>query len=396
MRDLCAFLRNGFFLLIAVASYTDNVVCLSPFVNKESRFQTLNINGIKAKSLGFGYFTVKTALNPVFISLLTRGQCENNHRYYRISEPNDEYWYSLSPIFRSINGKNAWRLSGLKRAYVAVIDTGVDIFHPDLAGRVDTDLAYNATTDEDNLIKDVSDPDGHGTHVAGIVAARANNGIGGLGISKNAKIIPVKVLDQEGNIYLSYVLDAYIYVSLLRDAKLPVRVINISLGSPGYSDLEKNLLKELERRGVIVVAAAGNESEDFDTYPIYPAGYKLVNVTSVGSGFYDPDTKTGSLSSFSNYGQGVKIIAPGDEILSTIPANQYAVLSGTSMATPFVAGGFALYFGLKPKATVKEAMFNLLNSCRKVKELKPYAKNGCYLDVNKFVKKAAQKPKNKR
>lgn len=232
---------------------------------------------------------------------------------------------------------------------VAVIDTGVDYNHEDLSNNiwVNTDEIPGNNLDDDangyiddtkgydfigNIYTEVhpdNDPDddyGHGTHVSGIIAA-ADNALGIKGVAPLAKIMPVKVLDSSGYGWSSDIATG-IYYAVNNGAK----IINMSLGSSLPSATLKNAVDYAVANNVLVVAAAGNSSSY--TYSLYPASYD--NVVSVAASNED-----GYKAYFSNWGK-VDITAPGDSILSSLPGNKYASWSGTSMASPFVAGVAAL------------------------------------------------------
>ena len=232
---------------------------------------------------------------------------------------------------------------------VAVIDTGVDYNHEDLNGNIWTNTdeipSNNIDDDANSYVDDIrgydfigniyteihpdNDPDddyGHGTHVSGIIAA-ADNALGIKGVAPLAKIMPIKVLDSSGYGWNSDIATG-IYYAVNNGAK----IINMSLGSSSPSTTLKNAIDYAVANNVLVVAAAGNSSSY--TYSSYPASYS--NVVSVAASDED-----GYKAYFSNWGK-VDITAPGDSILSSLPGNKYASWSGTSMASPFVAGAAAL------------------------------------------------------
>lgn len=204
---------------------------------------------------------------------------------------------------------------------VAILDTGVQLNHPDLRGKV--------LQGYDFVNRDYSpnDGNGHGTHVAGIAAAVTNNYTGMAGIAPRASILPVRVLGNDGSGSLQDVANGIVYA-----ANQGAQVINLSLGSPASSSTLQNAIQYAWNRGAVIVAAAGNDNS---RTPNYPANYP--NVIAVAS-----TDRYDSRSSFSNYGSWVEVAAPGQSILSTYPGSCYAYLSGTSMAAPHVAGLAAL------------------------------------------------------
>lgn len=203
-----------------------------------------------------------------------------------------------------------------------ILDTGIDLKHPDL--NVDTIRSRSFIED----ISTAQDDNGHGTHVAGVIGAK-NNKVGTLGVASGAKIVALKVLDTDGNGILSAVLDALAYVK--KNAKAG-EVVNISLGVEEMSDILDNEVKALAAAGVYVAIAAGNEGEQADKYsPGRSNGANIYTVSAVDS--------LDKFASFSNYGnESIDFAAPGVRILSTYIFGKYAIMSGTSMATPHVAG----------------------------------------------------------
>jgi subtilisin family serine protease len=174
------------------------------------------------------------------------------------------------------------------------------------------------------------DDNGHGTHCAGIIAAE-RNGVGILGIAPKVKVMPLKFLDRTGSGDTLVAIQAIDYA-----IEHGAQVISNSWGGDGYSELLNQAIQRALAKGIHVVAAAGNESVNNDQVGSYPANY--LGVVSVGS-----SDSADRLSSFSNYGKNtVTIVAPGSSIYSTFPSRSYRNMSGTSMATPYVAGALAL------------------------------------------------------
>ncbi|WP_234733177.1 S8 family serine peptidase [Tellurirhabdus bombi] len=203
---------------------------------------------------------------------------------------------------------------------VWVLDTGVDLDHPDL--NIDTDRSRSYVTG-----KTVEDENGHGTHVAGIIGA-LNNNIGITGVASGANLVALKILDNEGEGKLSTMIQAVSYVNQNGKAG---DVVNISIGGEGYSSSLERVVKAAADKGILFAIAAGNESKSASDYS--PASINHPNVFTV-SAMDQNDT----FASFSNYGPDVDICAYGVRIRSTYKNGQYATLSGTSMAAPHVAG----------------------------------------------------------
>jgi hypothetical protein len=240
---------------------------------------------------------------------------------------------------------------------VAVIDTGVDSSHSDLevAGQYDIVCLSNSRDCSDG-----SDPQGHGTHVAGTIGAVAD-GEGVVGMAPGAPIFDIRVLDKNGSGYYSDILAGIEYILEHNSdaSNTPIRVANMSLGGPAGSSLDDDMataLGRLEDSGVLVAIAAGNESQD--TANVVPAGLDKGVVVSA----YNASSGYGGFAWFSNYGDEVDIAAPGVSINSTVPGGSYASYDGTSMASPHVAGAAAVYFAMNPDASFQDAMDALINT----------------------------------
>lgn len=244
---------------------------------------------------------------------------------------------------RRINAPLAWDLSQGFGVTVAVIDTGVDLAHPDLVGRVDTENDWDFVNSSDTA----RDDDGHGTHVAGIIAATLNNRLGVAGVAPGARVLPLKALDANGEGDFFTVAQAIYY------AAENASVINMSLGSDEYSSVINNAIQYAISHDVVVIAASGNDSSSIVSYPARFAG-----VVGVGS-TNDGDAR----SSFSNYGPEVDVTAPGYAIYSTVPGG-YAWLSGTSMAAPQVAGTVALIRAAHPELNRQAVEMLLYDSAK--------------------------------
>lgn len=218
---------------------------------------------------------------------------------------------------------------------IAVIDTGCQTNHPDLKDRIID--GKNFTTAYDSDPKNYSDDNGHGTHVAGIIAATENNE-GVLGVAPKAKLLILKALKKDGSGDYKNIIDAIYYAIKWRGKKKEkVRVISMSLG--GSSDVAKlhTAVKEAVNNNIMVICASGNEGDSnakTDEFS-YPAAY----TEAISVGAVDLD---GNIAAYSNSNYNVDLVAPGSNILSTYPNDKYAVLSGTSMATPHVSGAAAL------------------------------------------------------
>jgi serine protease len=284
--------------------------------------------------------------------------------------PNDPMFASQWPLSGSggrIDASQAWNYGTSSNIVVAVIDTGIDYKHPDLASNIWTnsrEIAGNGIDDDSNGYRDdvrgwnfvgnnnnPMDDNGHGTHVAGTIGAVGNNGVGVAGVAWNVKLMPLKFLDSKGSGYLSDAVRAVDYARA-NGAK----IINASFGGGGFSAAMQSAIQRFQQAGGVFVAAAGNESANNANTASYPANYTLPNVVSVAA-----STQSNTLASFSNYGSNVDIAAPGHNILSTLPGGRYGSLSGTSMAAPHVAGALALLWGQSPALSASE-LINLVTS----------------------------------
>jgi subtilisin family serine protease len=268
-----------------------------------------------------------------------------------------------------IDAPEAWDITtGSPATTVAIVDTGIESGHPDLAPQAWSNPGETGAGRETNGIDDdqngyVDDPGGwdwvaqdgdpadehgHGTHVAGTVAARGNNGQGVTGVSWQSKLMALRVLDADGEGTVADVVDAYAYA-----AANGAPIVNASLGSTGFSFTEYDTLRSLP--GTLFVVAAGNDGESNEVSPHYPCSYDLANIVCVAA-----SNNRDGLAGFSNYGAtSVDLAAPGRSILSTWPGG-YAYASGTSMATPQVSGVAALVRAHLPGASVATMRNSLL------------------------------------
>ncbi len=304
---------------------------------------------------------------------------------------------------------NAWDITiGSQTVIIAVIDTGVDIVHPDLAANIwrnPGEIAGNGIDDDGNgfvddvtgwdfgdLDNDPSDPQGHGTHVAGIIGAVGNNGIGVAGVAWNISILPIKAVDESGSFPFSATLGAYDYIVTLKEAGHNIVASNNSYGAYAPAVFEEFLLDQKEAiqrtidAGIVFVAAAGNDGADIDAIAeedrtAFPAGYDLPGIISVAA----TDNSDG-LAGFSNFGaREVDLGAPGVQILSTVPDGGYAFFSGTSMASPYVAGAVAMIASARPGASPVELRQALMDSTDPIPSLQGKVQSGGRLNVWRAV-----------
>ncbi len=295
----------------------------------------------------------------------------------QIAEKKSEVSNEPSALFNDPAIKQAWGLKksdagrawsvsrGSKKVIVAVIDTGIDANHEDLKNNLwsnpgesgldanGRDKATNGIDDDGNgLIDDIhgwnyvsnnnklDDNHGHGTHIAGIIGAEAGNKKGITGIAPDVSLMILKYYDPKvpNTDNLKNTVAGIQYA-----VKMGAHIINYSGGGTDFSQEEFEAIQSAERKGILFVAAAGNERSNSDEHHYYPADYKLKNIISVTA--IDPTTEV--LSS-SNYGtETVDIAAPGQNILSCLPNNTYGLMTGTSQATAFITGAAVLVMAHK-------------------------------------------------
>jgi subtilisin family serine protease len=227
----------------------------------------------------------------------------------------------------AVGAEAAWPITRGAGVVVAVVDTGADPSHPDLAGRLlpEIDLVGDGAT---------GDPMGHGTHVSGIIAA-ALDGKGIAGLANEVQVLPVRALDADGSGDVYTVTDG-----INRAVAAGASVVNLSLGAQSANSVLRLAVADAHNRGVSVVAAVGNSYTQGNATE-YPAGFaNVIGVSSVAT--------SGRSSSFANSGGHVDISAPGEDILSTVPGGLWEPWNGTSMATPFVSAAAALVRAANP------------------------------------------------
>ncbi len=242
---------------------------------------------------------------------------------------------------RSVGAPRAWDWTrGRPEVVVAILDTGIDLEHPDLRARLVPGISFVPGTFSPQ------DDHGHGTHVGGIVAAEPVTPDGALGVAPGCRLMPVKVLDAQGAGTTSRICQGIVWA-----VDHGARVLNLSLGGAGGGKSLEAAVAYAISRGVVVVAAMGNEGANVQEYP---AGYP--GVIAVGA-----TDDEGRIASFSNVGRWISVSAPGSDVYSTLPMRSFTllsedpgaapghgVLSGTSMATPFVSGVAALVLSAQP------------------------------------------------
>ncbi len=288
-----------------------------------------------------------------------------------------------------ISAEKAWDLStGSRNVVVAVIDTGLDYTHPDLADNTwvnDIEKSGQRGIDDDgngyvddihgydfaNADSDPMDDHGHGTHCSGTIGASGDNGQGLVGVNWNVRIMGVKFLTAAGGGTLAAAVKAIDYAT-----KMKVNIMSNSWGGGGPSVELQEAIERARAAGILFLAAAGNDATDNDVTPTYPSSYPIDNILSVAA-----VGNQGELAYFSSFGaKSVHIAAPGLNILSTIPGGQ-DTYSGTSMATPHAAGVAALLLGYLPNLTYKEVKERLIRTAKPLLDLKGRVSSGGMVDA---------------
>ncbi|HTE42091.1 MAG TPA: S8 family serine peptidase, partial [Steroidobacteraceae bacterium] len=296
---------------------------------------------------------------------------EPNFIVHEAAIPNDpkfdHLWGLKSPAWfggvpgADIGALEAWDVTiGSADVVIAVIDSGIDYTHEDLAANIYTNTAEcdNDGVDDDNngyvddchgidTANDDSDPmddRDHGTHVAGTIGAVGNNGVGVVGVAWNVRMLPCKFLDETGNGTTAAAIECLDYLAMLRDRGVNIVASNNSWGGGGPSRALDEAVVAQRQRNILTIAAAGNYMVDVDKEPGYPCSIDSSNVICVGSSSLDD-----SRDFYTNWGvRTLAVQAPGASIWSTVPGNKYDAKDGTSMATPHVSGVVALLASQNP------------------------------------------------
>jgi len=320
-----------------------------PFCSEETGILTLRSAGLDRASLeAISEMPGVTSISP-------------ERKVRALFTPNDQYLSSLWGL-DTVNAYEAWDIAqGTHDVIVGVLDTGIDWNHPDLSGNIWSDpsgyhgynfIDYNRIPMDDNV--NSYDENGewipntytyHGTHVAGVIGATINNNLGVAGIAQ-ARLMAVKVMNDSGE-----GTDATVAAGIRWAVDNGAVVVTMSLGVDGMSTTLENAVDYASSRGVVTVAATGNSGS---SYVSYPAAYPSV----IAVGAID---STDRRASFSNFGTGLDVMAPGVQIYSTQGGGGYQYLSGTSTAAPYVAGVAAIMLSVNPALSPVE-VGNVINS----------------------------------
>ncbi len=372
-----------------------NVNLYNAILGKNQYTQKIFSNLSSALIQSDGYTTQE--LIAKFAALDSVESVSPNYINHLMGATNDTYYNDLwamentgqngGTVDADIDAKEAWDIqSGSRDVVVAVVDTGIDYTHSDLIANMWDGSAYGLNYHGydftgDSLGNNDDDPMpelSHGTHVAGIIGASANNNIGVVGVAHEVSLMALKVFRSDGTALDSDILEAMNFISQKIDEGVNIVAINASYGTSGRSDVIKNAIEELGAKGVIMCAAAGNENSNNDGRPTYPASYDLDNIISVAA-----TDRNDKLASFSNYGRiTVDIAAPGAYITSSAMGNNYETHNGTSMAAPHVAGAVALLAANDLNATALERIERILSSVDSIASLTNKVSSGGRLNIH--------------
>ncbi len=369
-----------------------------------------NLQALQAKTKGVRYLPslglaiVKSSLPPSSPDVDFQ---EDDQPIEMAALPNDTYLgesFHLGWADELLNYSSAWgKTTGASDLVVAILDTGIDLYHKDLQGNIwvnsgeipsnGSDDDHNGYTDDvtgyDFINDDIdpSDDSGHGTHVAGIIGAVGDNEFGIAGMNWRVSLLPLKIADAEGNGRTSAVLEAIDYA-----IRSGARIINASWvvrpKKDGMVSLEamQHAFEKLEEKGILVVAAAGNGRDgeggkNLSEEPFYPASLHLGNFLVAAA-----VNSEGKLTPVSNYGsESVDLGAPGHSVLSTYPGDRFQRSSGTSVSAAFITGAAGLVLALHPEWKAEQLVQALKSTARPVDDLQGRVGTGGVLDVGKAV-----------
>ncbi len=298
-----------------------------------------------------------------------------------VCRPNDPKYGELYGM-ENIRASSAWCCVQTSPVLVAIVDSGIDLKHEDLLSNIRTDVSFDfiKTDASGKPTQSPQDGFGHGTHVAGTIGAVGNNNVAVTGVCWRVQMAAMRVFDDQGKGGSN----ARVAAAILKAVAVKAKVVNLSLSGRGDSKVLKEAVDAAEKEGVLLVCAAGNltpedKELDNDKVPEFPANYPNANVISVAA-----IDKNNKLAGFSHFGKKtVHLAAPGVDILSTWIPNTTRLDSGTSMATPHVAGAAALIYGHPKfeKADFKEVKNQLLSNARKTPGLEDKCATGGTLDI---------------
>jgi subtilisin family serine protease len=320
---------------------------------------------------------------------------EPNYRLFALKTPNDPEFPNQYAL-KKINAETAWdTIFESPNVVVAVVDTGIDYKHPDLSRNMWTNTGEtpgnNQDDDGNGIVDDIHganfvpasatgdpmDDNRHGTHVAGTIGAVTDNNLQVAGVTYNVRLMALKFLDAQGRGSTTNAIRAIEYA-----IKHKADIMNNSWGGGGASQALRSAIDAANNSGILFVAAAGNSGKDNDAEPHYPSSYDVPNVLAVMA----TDAQD-AMPIWTNFGaKSVDLAAPGASILSTVPGGGLQKLSGTSMATPHVAGAAALLKAQDPARTATDLKQILMDSVEIIPGLVGKSVTGGRLDLAKAVK----------
>ncbi|HEV7745767.1 MAG TPA: S8 family serine peptidase [Pyrinomonadaceae bacterium] len=278
-----------------------------------------------------------------------------------------------------INVAAAWNTTtGSQSTVIAVVDSGIDFTHPDLSDNEWTNVTHGPEGDAHgwDYITDsgvIKDEQGHGTAIAGIIAAEGNNAVGITGVMWRASLMSLRVLDNTGTGDIGDAVEAIDYA-----VNNGAQVINLSWGTTGNSQILKDAIERAMRRGVVVVCSAGNNGQDVDTSPYYPASFGLRDLIAVAS-----TDNFDQLITWSDYGRrNVSVAAPGNNILTTRMGGGYWTVNGTSASAPLVSGVAGLLKSVRPNANPQSVARAISDGARNVVSLAGKVSSGGVVDAS--------------
>ncbi len=374
---------------------------------ERAREATGKLNSLSVEVLGdLGWHRIKLLRSLTVNDAVRRFQeldavehAQPNFYYSLQATPNDPDFIAGMYGMTRISAPQAWDIAtGSTSVVVANIDTGMRYTHEDLAANMwvnPGEIAGNGIDDEGNgFIDDVygydfryndSDPldeNGHGTHTGGTIGAAGNNGVGVVGVNWNVKLMAIKIYSAAGTDTTSAMLiSAYNYIRMMKERGVNIRVTNNSYGgcneACGYDQATKDAIDELGDANILNVFAAGNSGTNNDVTPFYPASYASPSILAVAA-------STSSDNRIFNYGlNSVDLAAPGASIRSTYfnSNSGYTNFSGTSMATPHVAGAAALLAGNNPALSAASLKATLMNTVDQLPQWNGFVRTGGRLNV---------------
>lgn len=361
--------EKSFFKNVDIESIIDLTRCVGDFKDEKPSFkQILKIN-LKNKSIENVLSTIEILKGIEHVV-----NAEPNYYYDLETTPSDPYYTSgalwgLDAIYAPL----AWNMTkGKGSVRIGIIDTGVSN-HVDLSDN----LVEGRDTFNDNSIT-TDDTASHGTHVAGIIGAVGNNDLGVVGVDWDVKLVPLQAVDDSNRFYADSVVEAITWASSKWGTSEQIDIINYSVSGLGTSVAVREAVRNYQG---LFVWSAGNQNQDIDSYVEKNGTFDLDNLISVGS-----IGSANERSSFSNYSTSninVNIYAPGENIISTIPNNSYTVMSGTSMAAPYVTGVAALALSINPRLSGSELKSLILNNADSITLTIPVGETGTVLQTTK-------------